>query len=77
MQVFLATHDYVILKELDLRRQRNDRIAFHTLFHDEDGCGAICHTSGEYGGIRPNGIAEAFDSIWDRTISRDFPRQSK
>lgn len=77
VQVFLATHDYVILKELDLRRQRNDRIAFHTLFHDEDGCGAICHTSGEYGGIRPNGIAEAFDSIWDRTISRDFPRQSK
>lgn len=77
VQVFLATHDYVILKELDLRRQRNDRIAFHTLFHDEDGCGAICHTSREYDGILPNGIAEAFNSIWDRTISRDFSRQSK
>ena len=77
VQVFLATHDYVILKELDLRRQQNDEIVFHSLFHGEDGLDVICRTSSEYSGVSPNAIAETFDSLYDRKIARDFPGKSK
>ena len=31
VQIFLATHDYVILKELDLQQQSGDEILFHSL----------------------------------------------
>ena len=31
VQIFIATHDYIILKELDLQKKKNDEIAFHTL----------------------------------------------
>lgn len=72
VQVFLATHDYVILKELELRRQQNDEVAFHTLFQGEDGLDTLCHTSRNYSGITPNAIAETFNSLYDRTIARDF-----
>ena len=37
VQVFFATHDYVILKELDLRKNDSDAVAFHSLYHDEGG----------------------------------------
>lgn len=77
VQVFLATHDYVILKELDLRRQRNDRIVFHTLFQSEADNEIACRTSSNYSGITPNAIAETFNSLYDRTIKRDFSRQTK
>ena len=32
VQVFFATHDYVILKELDLRKKDDDAVAFHSLY---------------------------------------------
>ena len=77
VQVFLATHDYVILKELDLRRKPSDEATFHSLFHGEDGRDVECRSSREYSGIDPNAIAETFDSLYDRTISKDFPDIAK
>lgn len=73
VQVFLATHDYVILKELDLRQKPGDEVMFHSLYHGEDGRDVECRPSREYSSIDPNAIAETFDSLYDRTISRDFP----
>lgn len=77
VQVFLATHDYVILKELDLRRKSGDEVMFHSLYHGEDGRDVECRPSREYSGIDPNAIAETFDSLYDRTISQDFPDIAK
>ena len=34
VQIFIATHDYVILKELDLRMNSQDQIAFHSLYRE-------------------------------------------
>ena len=71
VQVFIATHDYVILKELDLRRNENDRVVFHALYHDDDG-EIACHTSGSYLDIHPNAIAEAFNDLYDREVERSL-----
>ena len=72
MQVFLATHDYVILEELDLRKRDGDAVAFHSL-HREKSTGEIaCNTANSYLEVEPNVIAEAFTDLYDREIARNL-----
>ncbi len=71
VQVFFATHDYVILKELDLQMTEEDAVAFHSLYRDEDG-EIACRTTGRYLDIHPNAIDEAFTDLYDRQIERSF-----
>lgn len=70
VQIFLATHDYCILKELDLQKKRTDKVVFHSLFR-ENGNIAWRKTD-SYLNIHPNAIADAFDSIYDREIKRSI-----
>ena len=72
VQIFLATHDYGILKEIDLQMVNDDKVAFHSLYRgDEDG-EIECCTSKDYLSIHPNAIAEAFSDIYDRVIERSL-----
>ena len=72
VQVFLATHDYVILKELDLQAQPDDKVAFHSLYRSEETGEIACQTSKAYSGIHPNAIADTFSGIYDREIRRSL-----
>jgi hypothetical protein len=67
VQIFLATHDYVILKELDLRKKDTDKILYHSLFHDDDGV-VQCRQASRYLGIDPNAIAQTFSDLYDREV---------
>ena len=71
VQIFLATHDYVILKELDLRLKDTDQVAYHVLYRDETE-EIACHTTGHYLGIRPNAIMDNFTDLYDREIERSL-----
>lgn len=71
VQVFFATHDYVILKELDLQMTEQDAVAFHALYRDEAG-EIACRTTRQYLDINPNAIGEAFDDLYDRQIERSM-----
>ena len=71
VQVFLATHDYVILRELDLQAKEGDKVLFHSL-HKEDEGPIACHTTDKFSEIHPNAIMETFDSIYDREIKRNL-----
>ncbi len=70
VQIFLATHDYVILKEMDLRRKTKDKILFHSLFRDEHTREIQCLSTSKYLQIHPNAIAETFADLYDREIKR-------
>lgn len=70
VQVFLATHDYVILKELDLQAKEGDMVAFHSLYRSEETGEIACQTSWNYSAIHPNAIADTFSSIYDRHVRR-------
>lgn len=72
VQIFLATHDYVILKELDLQAQDDDKVAFHSLYRSEETGEIECHTTDKFLEIHPNAIMEAFDSVYDREIKRSL-----
>ena len=72
VQIFLATHDYVILEELDLRKREGDSVVFHSLYRDEETGEIACNTASSYLGIHPNAIAEAFDDLYDREIEHSL-----
>lgn len=72
VQVFLATHDYAILKELDLQRQSEDKITFHSLYRDEKTAEIACHSVEAYGDIHPNAISDTFDDLYDRDVRRSL-----
>lgn len=71
VQVFLSTHNYVLLKEFDLRQQPGDAIRYVSLFRDASGAVAAS-TSGSYVGIDPNAIASTFSHLYDREIQRSL-----
>ena len=73
VQVFLATHDYVILKELDLRTTAADKVAFHSLYLEE-GTGEVrCGTTYSYLEIHPNAIADTCEHRGMTSSERDGP----
>ncbi len=72
VQIFVATHDYAILKELDLRRRDGDGLAFHSLHRDPDSGEIACHTVPDYLDIHPNAIADAFTDLYDREVRRSL-----
>ena len=68
VQIFIATHDYGILKELDLQKKKDDNLTFHALFREN---GEIaCKSADTYHSIHPNAIAEAFSDQYDREVQR-------
>jgi energy-coupling factor transporter ATP-binding protein EcfA2 len=72
VQVFLATHDYVILKEIDLQRSSGDKILFHSLYRNDDAGEVQCYSASDYLQIHPNAIAETFTDLYKREIQRSM-----
>ena len=72
VQVFLATHDYVVLKELDLRATDADRVAYHAFYAGEETGGVGCDTTYNYRDIHPNAIADTFTDLYNREIRRSL-----
>ena len=74
VQIFVATHDYAVLKELDLGSREGDAISFHTLSRDgNNGTVDLCSFE-EMRAIDPNLIVEAFDDLYERDIQRSIAR---
>ena len=75
VQIFIATHDYGILKELDLQKKNGDNLAFHALYREN---GEIaCKSVDTYHSIYPNAIAEAFADQYDREVRRALSGSEK
>jgi energy-coupling factor transporter ATP-binding protein EcfA2 len=68
VQIFLATHSYVILKELDLQARTSDEVRYFGLQATPEGTKVEMTT--DYAQLNPNPIAEQFDSIYDRELTR-------
>ena len=75
VQIFIATHDHVILKELDLQKKKNDEIVFHAFY--QEGGAINCDRSDDYLNIRPNSIAETLDDLYDREVRRSLLSRGK
>jgi ABC-type ATPase involved in cell division len=70
VQVFIATHDYVTLKEFDLQTAPDDHVAYHALWRGEEDGTVRLSTTEDYVAIQPNAIADTFMDLYDRDVRR-------
>lgn len=71
-QVILGTHDYVLLKWLDLLADRGqgDHVRYHSLYHDEDSSEIRIETSDEYCMVSKSAISNSFAELYDEDVKR-------
>ena len=72
VQIFIATHAYTILKELDLQKENDDQVMFHSLYRESASGEIVSNTADAYGDIAPNAIAEVFTDLYDREVMRSI-----
>ena len=72
VQVFIATHSYVVLKEFELQRE-NHAVRFYSLFKNENGEIEI-NGSKSYHGLTPNKISDQFSRIYDLEMEKAIGR---
>lgn len=77
VQVLMATHDYAILKELELSMHADDEVRFYTLYRDESNGELTCETAGLPFDLDHSPIAEAFTSLYDRAIEQSLGRSGR
>lgn len=70
IQVFLATHSYIILKELEVQAESGDHLKFFALEKTADG--TKVHEASRYLDIAPNLIEAQYGSLLDRAFAKDF-----
>lgn len=72
-QIVLATHDYVLLKWLDLLtdKKKDDHVKFHVLQRCEDGKISVYSTD-DYGQLVTTGISKTFGELYDAEIERSL-----
>ncbi|MBF0109005.1 MAG: AAA family ATPase [Magnetococcales bacterium] len=69
VQVFLATHNFAFLKELDLQKQQT--LVTYFAF-DDSGQGVTAHSCSSYATITPNKIAEEYLRLYDQEMEQAF-----
>jgi len=73
VQIFISTHDYVLLKEFDLAVNSKDNIFYHSLYHNKELNNIIvCSTSKSFDAISPNAIDDTFGSIIIGQIEKEM-----
>jgi len=77
VQIFLTTHDYVILKEFDLQAKSDDQIMFHSLYRSKESGDIEISSTNNYLKISPNAIDDTFGEIVDREISNSMGKLGK
>ena len=68
VQVFLATHSYVILKELEVQSTSEDEVRFFALEPTESGTRVT--SASTYLELRPNKIEQQYGDLYDRRIEK-------
>jgi len=72
VQIFIATHDYVLLKEFDLQGKVDDKVLYHSLFRNKDTKEIEVASTDNYLNISPNTIDDTFGSLIDREIQKSM-----
>lgn len=72
-QILVATHDYALLKELDLQSDADDPVRFHVLYRDE--AGDVRHSAeNEIALLEENPISAAYGDLLNRDLRRALER---
>lgn len=70
VQVFVATHSYFVLKELDIRKGLQSETKFHALYREPKSHKLKCESVSRYLELSPNAIADTFADLYERDVKR-------
>jgi predicted ATP-dependent endonuclease of OLD family len=76
VQIFIATHDYVLLKEFNLQLKHSDKILFHSLYREQEGR-IKSSSTGNYLEINPNAIDDTFGNLLSRDLKKSMNVRSE
>ena len=68
VQIFITTHDYVLLKEFDLATTPSDNVLYHTLYKENDA--VKCASTNVMSEMSPNAIDDTFARLLDTEIQK-------
>lgn len=75
IQIFLATHSYLILKELEVQSVPGDHLKFFALEKTDEG--TRVHEASRYLDIAPNLIEAQYGSLLDRAFVKEFGERTE
>lgn len=71
VQVFIATHDYIFAKYIEVLMKESDNVSFHSLYRtDKDG--VQCETGSTFRDLKNNAIITSFDELLDQVFGLDI-----
>jgi len=73
VQIFLATHNYATLKELELQSEEG-QVKYFALSFNQKTYETAVNTASKYSDISPNLISDAYVDIYDRGVEKTFGR---
>lgn len=68
VQIFLATHNYVLLKSFDLLKRKGDEIKYFSLYRSRDEQEVLCKDFSDLIDLEPNEITDTYLSLYDQQI---------
>lgn len=72
VQIFIATHNYSVLKEFDLQVNEHDRILYHSLSRHAQSDEVQVNSFSRYSDVMPNAIDDAFGDLLAREVTREM-----
>jgi predicted ATPase len=70
VQVFIATHNYLLLKAFDLHKKPINQVVFYSFYKDNDA--VKVNKASELYQLKPNPIIEAYELMLDETIDNEL-----
>ena len=70
VQIFVATHDYMLAKYFEVRQQKADEVLFHSLY--KTGNNVECESHNNFRDLKNNPIIDAFDILIDEVLGKNL-----
>ena len=67
VQIFIATHDYILAKYIETRALKTDNVQYFSLYDGSDT--VCCDTASQFSSLEHNPIVSAFDSLLDEVYN--------
>lgn len=75
VQVFLATHSYIMLREIEVQSRKSDTLRYFALAQTENG--VISNPADRYLEISPNPIEQQYADLYDRSIGKRLKGEAR
>jgi len=70
IQVFLATHSYLILREIEVQASKSDSFRYFSLYREGGKDGVLVNRASNYLEVQPNAIERQYTDLYDCSIDK-------